>query len=56
MFIMSMLILYLGLLTAPAWPSDAPRDETVILAFSSDMQALDPHDHILTLDIVTVKL
>jgi hypothetical protein len=45
MFIMSMLILYFGLLTAPAWSADAPRDETVILAFSSDIQTLDPHDH-----------
>ena len=54
MFIMSMLILYFGLLTTPAWSADAPRDETVILAFSSDIQTLDPHDHILRLGIITM--
>lgn len=54
MFIMSMVILYFGLLTTPAWSADAPRDETVILAFSSDIQTLDPHDHILRLGIITM--
>jgi hypothetical protein len=54
MFIMSMLILYFGLLTTPAWSADAPRDETVILAFSSDMQTLNPHDHTLRLGIITM--
>lgn len=52
--IMSILIVTLGLLAAPAWSADAPRKETVILAFSSDIQTLDPHDHILRLGIITM--
>ncbi len=53
-YIMSILIVTLGLLAAPAWSADAPRDETVIIAFSSDIQTLDPHDHILRLGIITM--
>lgn len=30
MFIMSMLILYFGLLTAPAWSTDAPRHDHIL--------------------------
>lgn len=41
--VMSILIVTLGLLAVPAWSADAPREETVILAFSSDIQTLDPH-------------
>jgi peptide/nickel transport system substrate-binding protein len=33
---------------------DPPRDQTVIMAFSSDITTLDPHDHILRLGIITM--
>lgn len=33
---------------------EPPRDHMVILAFSSDIQTLDPHDHILRLGIITM--
>ena len=33
---------------------EPPRDQMVILAFSSDIQTLDPHDHILRLGIITM--
>ncbi len=52
--IIGMIILTFGLLAVPAWSADAPRDETVIIAFSSDIQTLDPHDHILRLGIITM--
>lgn len=54
LMIIGMILLICGLLAAPVWSADAPRDETVILAFSSDIQTLDPHDHILRLGIITM--
>jgi hypothetical protein len=40
-FIIVMSIIYLALLAAPAW-SGAPRHETIIFAFSSGTQNLEP--------------
>lgn len=45
-FIIVMLIIYCALLAAPAWSADTPRDETVMLALSSDIPTLDWHNHI----------
>ncbi len=51
----ALMALWLGLGAAPSIAADdPPRDETVILAFTSDIQTLDPHDHILRLGIITM--
>jgi peptide/nickel transport system substrate-binding protein len=57
-FGVTVLLIALAMLTVQpsgvAMAQDPPRDQTVILAFSSDIPTLDPHDHILRLGIITM--